>query len=134
MNTNNYQKIVHCAMWFGNKLALSKVLKESWHKGYWGDVGGKVEKGELPFHALKREIQEETGMIVDDYQIDFIDCFVFPKREIKTFIFECSLMESEFSLMKHTEPSKLGPWMLFTKEQALKKRIMPSVRYYLKNG
>lgn len=33
------------------------------HNGSWGLVGGKVEAGELPIAALKREIVEEIGTV-----------------------------------------------------------------------
>ena len=34
------------------------------HPGMWEFPGGKIEPGESPLEALKREIQEEVGLIV----------------------------------------------------------------------
>lgn len=36
------------------------------NKGKWNGVGGKIEKGELPYHAVLRETLEETGLMVKD--------------------------------------------------------------------
>jgi 8-oxo-dGTP diphosphatase len=36
------------------------------HPGCWGFPGGSLEDGEDPLAALKRELFEETGMVVDE--------------------------------------------------------------------
>lgn len=33
------------------------------HSGEWGLVGGKIDQGEMPMQALKREISEEIGQL-----------------------------------------------------------------------
>lgn len=34
--------------------------------GYWGTPGGHVERGETPYVAMLRELEEETGRVVID--------------------------------------------------------------------
>lgn len=34
--------------------------------GYWGTPGGHVERGETPYVAMLRELEEETGRVVVD--------------------------------------------------------------------
>jgi len=34
------------------------------HAGQWDGVGGKLEPGEDPFAACRREVREETGLII----------------------------------------------------------------------
>lgn len=133
MNFNKYRKIVHATIWFGNKIALSKVLKEAYHKGYWSDSGGKVESGELLMDAVVRETLEETGLDIDYSAFELIDCFIYPKRNIKSFLFEVKLPLTDFEDIKNTEPEKQSNWQLFTVKEALKLKLMPSVKYYLKN-
>lgn len=132
MNCNNYRKVVHAAIWFGNKIALSKILKECYHKNYWSDAGGKVEKDESLIYAVYRETLEETGLDLLFNQFELIDCYIYPKRKLKTFLFEVKFKRGLFSEMLNSEPHKHSEWSLFTKQEALKLRLlMPSVRYYL---
>ncbi|KRN27915.1 nucleotide NUDIX family hydrolase [Lactobacillus selangorensis] len=37
--------------------------------GMWNGVGGKIESGETPIQGIKREIQEETGLTMDHYEL-----------------------------------------------------------------
>ena len=130
---NNFQKVVHAAIWFGDKLMLSQVVKNCYHKGFWSDVGGKVEKGEFIERALVREVQEESGLFFPPESFVFIDCFIYPKRELKCFLYEVHLPVLSFREVKNVEPHKQSDWQLFTHKQALKLKLMPSVEFYLKN-
>ncbi len=133
MDINSYQRVCHSALWFGKKLALAKVLKEAYHKGWYCDSGGKIEKGESVLQAVQRETEEETGLYIPTCLFEFIDCYIYDERKIKTFLFEVHLHEHNFQRMENTEPTKLSPWKLYTVKQALKLKLMPSVRNYLEN-
>lgn len=39
--------------------------------GYWGTPGGHVERGETPYMAMLRELDEETGWLGDIEQLRF---------------------------------------------------------------
>lgn len=43
-------------------VALIKKTKPSWQAGKLNGIGGKVEPNEMPFEAMIREFQEETGV------------------------------------------------------------------------
>jgi 8-oxo-dGTP pyrophosphatase MutT (NUDIX family) len=133
MDINNYQRVCHSALWFGKKIALAKVLKEAYHKGWYCDSGGKIEKNETVLRAVQRETEEETGIFFLQSQFEFVDCFIYNERKIKTYLFKVELDEYAFHLMKHTEPTKLSPWKLYTVKQALKLPLMPSVKFYLES-
>lgn len=132
-NPNKYRKVVHAALFFGNKIALSKRLKDGFHKGFWSDAGGKVEKNERIIDAIVRETEEETGIKLPPNVFILMDSFIYTERQIKTFLFKVDLSEFQFATIKNTEPHKQGPWELFTVKDALKLKLVPSVKYYLKN-
>jgi len=43
-------------------LVLIKKNKPPWQTGFYNAVGGKVESGESPFDAMRREFKEETNV------------------------------------------------------------------------
>jgi len=46
----------------------------------WGIPGGKIERGESATDALRREILEETGLILDDIEFALVqDCINSPE-------------------------------------------------------
>jgi 8-oxo-dGTP diphosphatase len=55
------------------------VVRRSKHERFlpcrWGVPCGKVEKGELPEHAVVRELKEETGLVAEDVQFVGVSTF-----------------------------------------------------------
>ena len=61
----------------GKTLMLYRNKKEKdIHQGKWNGLGGKLEKGEMPEEALKREVAEESGFLVE--KADLKGHIVFP--------------------------------------------------------
>ena len=51
-------------------LMLHRVKKlNDMHAGKWSGLGGKVEQGETPEACAKREVLEESGLVVHDPQL-----------------------------------------------------------------
>jgi len=50
------------------KVALVKKNRPSWLAGKWNAIGGNIEHGEIPVAAAMRELAEEAGLYVDNYQ------------------------------------------------------------------
>jgi len=52
-----------------NKILLLKraEVKDGWGNNQWSLVGGEIEKGETPHEAVQREIEEETGLIINKF-------------------------------------------------------------------
>jgi 8-oxo-dGTP pyrophosphatase MutT (NUDIX family) len=53
-----------CYIFKGGKVLLQKKSK-GFGKGKWNGPGGKVNQGEAPAIAAKREVMEETGLVVN---------------------------------------------------------------------
>lgn len=61
----------------GKYLMLHRVKKEQdENKGKWIGVGGKFEEGESPDECLVREVREETGLELTEYELRGIVTFV----------------------------------------------------------
>lgn len=53
-------------MFDGEKVALIRKNRPEWQAGLLNGIGGKIEEGERPLEAMRREFREETGRDVED--------------------------------------------------------------------
>ncbi len=49
-------------------VVLIEKQKPDWQRGKLNGVGGHIEKGELPVHAMEREFEEETGLFLTGWE------------------------------------------------------------------
>lgn len=71
--------------------------KEDVNKGKWIGVGGKIEAGEAPEEAMRREVQEETGLRISHCRLRGFMTFVYEERETEyIFIYTAETSEREF--------------------------------------
>lgn len=78
----------------GRLLMLHKTKKDSYGYGKINGVGGHIEKGEEPFEAAVREIEEEAGIKVKDLDLAailFIDINDTPG--VQVFVFKADYAE-----------------------------------------
>lgn len=67
------------------------------HQGKWIGVGGKLEAGETPQDCAKREVFEETGLVVTDLSLKGIITFPLftPDCDWYTYVFKVTGFEGE---------------------------------------
>ena len=77
-------------------------------KDWWEFPGGKMEQGETPEEALKREIREELST---DISVDEFLCTVeydYPKFHLVMHCYMCSLLKESLHLNEHEAAKWLG--------------------------
>ena len=124
------KKAAALLVWWDGKVMLTQRRKTPYFSGYWAAVGGSVEPNEFVEEAIRREMMEETGVFIPNYDIHLIDCY--QEDDFKCFFFEAQMPPYRFKDIKNTEPKKHSPWQLFTIEEALKlPKLMPAIRELL---
>jgi len=57
--------------------------------GLWSFPGGKIEAGETPETAAKRELKEETGLTASNWTCIGTDSHAYPDQRLYFFLFTC---------------------------------------------
>lgn len=83
----------------GKALMVKRSDDDDIGGGTWEFSGGKVEFGESPEEALKREFLEETGIAVEVEKILYVTSFkTDPNRQVVLITYLCKSSESNISL------------------------------------
>ena len=71
------------------------------YKDWWEFPGGKIEPGETPEQALKREIKEEldTEISIDEFLITVE--YDYPEFHLVMDCYMCSIVSGELTLLEH---------------------------------
>ena len=84
-------------------------------KGGWEFPGGKIEDGETPEAALKREIKEELAAQIQVKNLLHTIEYDYPNFHLSMECFECELAENqEISLLEHNAAKWLNRENLYT--------------------
>ena len=90
------------------------------YKGWWEFPGGKIEAGETPQKALKREIREELDTLVEVG--DLIVCveYDYPEFHLSMDCFWCTILEGNL----HLNEAEDARWL--TKENLMSVKWLPA--------
>ena len=66
-------------------LLLKRSPLSDWGASRWAFVGGSIQRGETPKEACKRELKEETGIVLDE----IVNVFNIQRGENVEYIFAC---------------------------------------------
>ena len=86
------------------------------NKGKWEFPGGKVEEGETPREALKREIMEELDTLIEVGDLIGTIEYDYPEFHLSMDCFECEIVEGELKLMEHEAAKWLTKKTLYSVE------------------
>jgi 8-oxo-dGTP diphosphatase len=99
ISKNRYMVIPRTLVFIKKKdkyLLIKKNNKDSFGFNKFNGVGGHIEKGEEPFESALREINEETGLEIDNLElvaIVFIDTNSNPG--VQVFVFKANYLRGE---------------------------------------
>lgn len=112
----------------GSVLAAKRI--NVYGAGFFGFPGGHVEPGEDPLATIRREVIEETGLELDNFELldDFIEDQPAdkwgPKRKFRQIAFVCRGVAGD---PKNMEPDKSENWHWFEPNDILSK-LLPGHR------
>ncbi len=82
-----------------NFVALIQKNRPEWQKGKWNGIGGHIEKGETGEQAMVREFKEETGVITEINDWEYV-CTMSKVRVFICEVFRSFAKESFLSRLK----------------------------------
>jgi len=102
-NTTNYV----CGFYFDStfeQVVLIWKNKPKWQAGKLNGVGGKIEKGELPITAMRREFHEETGI----FHNEWVDLIVLQGEDWRVYFFCAIGKVNEFEYVETKEDEEIA--------------------------
>ena len=90
------------------------------YKGWWEFPGGKIEAGETPQEALKREIREELDTLVEVGNLIACVEYDYPEFHLSMDCFWCTILEGNL----HLNEAEDARWL--TKENLMSVKWLPA--------
>lgn len=146
-NTNNAMaksnSIVHAVvgiLWRDHQLLVCERPQGKPYAGFWEFPGGKIEKSESSFDALKRELQEELGIEVQTAEFIIQHQHQYPDKQVILDIWKVtkfigepdSLEQQQLKWTTAEELRKLnlleGNWAILSAIQEIKPQNLQIIR------
>lgn len=78
------------------------------YKDWWEFPGGKIEPGETPQEALRREIREELATTVSVGELLYTVEYDYPEFHLSMQCYLCTIVSGELTLLEHEAARWLG--------------------------
>lgn len=120
-------------VWRNDKVLITKRLANAPYPGMWEFPGGKVEPGEDPRDAIKRELQEELAIHVSVARVYDVVYFRYPEREVLIIAFECvwtvgELLELEVAAHRWVTVGQLSDYEILPADEQLVRLLQQEYR------
>lgn len=91
------------------RILIARRAKGQKSEDKWEFPGGKVEPGETPEEALKREIMEELSLEIEVGEFFMESNFKYDFGEIRLLVYKARCMDKNLNLSVHSEAKWVKP-------------------------
>ena len=102
METRKKIEVVAAVILQDGKLFATQRGYGEW-KDWWEFPGGKIESGETPEEALKREIREELATEIEVKELLTTIDYDYPKFHLTMHCYLCTILSGQPSLLEHED-------------------------------
>ena len=121
-------EVVAALVWRGGRFLICRRPAGKARAHLWEFVGGKVEPGEAPEAALRRECREELDIEVKVGEKFFEVTHAYPDLTVHLTLFSAEIASGEPKLLEHEdarwiEPSEIGEYAFCTADEDILREI-----------